>query len=79
MDDNVVRSSLLDNRYIVTVDRAASYQGELTIAGGKLIMHRQAVGLIFDSIFGPDVDVVRSSQGIAIEFVDDQAFGHSTL
>ena len=70
-DPNLVWSSLLDNRYTVSVHRTRSYHGELTIAEGERILYRKAVLLAYDSLFGPDVDDVNTWEGIAIEFIDN--------
>ncbi len=75
MDDSIVWSATLDDRYIVKVRRTAPYQGELTITDGEQTIHRQQVGLMFDALFGPDVDDVLTFQSIAIRFVDGLGSG----
>jgi len=72
MQDNVVWTSTLDGKYEVTVTRADNYHGELTIAEGDLVLHREAVGLSYGAIFGPDVADVADWQRIAVEFVAGQ-------
>lgn len=44
MSNEIVWSSILDNRYEVVVTRMASYLGELTISEAGKILHRQFVG-----------------------------------
>lgn len=75
MSEDVIWTSLLDNRYIVTVRRTAPYRGELTITDAGQIIHREAVGLMFDAIFGPDIDDVSNFQRIAIQIVDGRDSG----
>jgi hypothetical protein len=61
---------MLDRKYTVRVTRTAPYRGELTIALGANVLHREAVGLSYDALFGPDVGDVASWQAITIAFVD---------
>jgi hypothetical protein len=70
-DENKVWSSTLDGRYTVKVARTAHYHGELTIADEQNVLYRQAVGLSYNSLFGPDVDDVATWQEIATKFVDN--------
>lgn len=69
---NAIWTSTLDGRYAVTVTRLDKYHGELTVRDQERLIHRQAVGLAFGAIFGPDVDDVATWQQIAIEIVDGQ-------
>lgn len=69
-DDLTVWSSMLDHRYTVKVTRIAPYHGELTIAEGNNVLHREDVLLSFDALFGPDVTDVASWQEVALAFVD---------
>lgn len=69
-DDLTVWSSELDGKYMVKVTRIAPYRGELTIAEGNNVLHREDVLLSFDALFGPDVADVASWQESAIAFVD---------
>ncbi len=69
-DDLTVWSSMLDGKYTVKVTRIAPYRGELTIAEGNNMLHREDVLLSFDALFGPDVADVASWQESAIAFVD---------
>lgn len=70
MPDDIVWNSTLDGRYAVTVVRTGSYRGDLSIHDGDQLLHRESVGLIFDALFGADVDDVAQWQRIAIEFID---------
>jgi hypothetical protein len=70
-NDHTVWPSLLDGKYTVNVTRTAPYRGELTIADGTTVLHRESVGLSYDALFGPDVTDVVSWQEIAIKVVDD--------
>ncbi len=72
MQDNVVWTSTLDKRYEVTVTRGDDYHGELTISEGNQVLHREAVGLSYGAIFGPDVADVADWRRIAVAFVDGQ-------
>ena len=67
---STVWTSTLDKRYIVSVQRIAPYQGELTIRDGDRLVHRERVRLTYDAIFGPDVDDVAIWQEIAVKVVD---------
>lgn len=69
-DDLTVWSSELDGKYMVKVTRIAPYRGELTIAEGNNVLHREDVLLSFDALFGPDVADVASWQESAMTFVD---------
>jgi hypothetical protein len=69
-DDLIVWSSMLDNRYTVTVTRVAPYRGELTIADGDNVLHRKTVLLSFNALFGPDVADVAAWQEAAMTFID---------
>lgn len=71
-DDLIVWSSMLDAKYTIQVTRTAPYRGELTIADGTNVLHREFVDLSFDALFGPDVADVASWQEAAIRFVDGQ-------
>jgi hypothetical protein len=72
MQDNVVWTSTLDRRYEVTVTRTGDYRAEPTVSEGDLVLHREAVGLSYGAIFGPDVADVADWRRIAVEFVDGQ-------
>jgi hypothetical protein len=72
MQDNVVWTSTLDGKYEVTVTRSDDYQGELTISESNQVLHREAVGLSYGAIFGPDVADVADWRRITVEFVDGQ-------
>jgi hypothetical protein len=69
-DDLTVWFSMLDGKYMVKVTRIEPYRGELTIAEGKIVLHREDVLLNFDALFGPDMADVASLQESAITFVD---------
>jgi hypothetical protein len=69
-DELIVWSSKLDNKYTVEVTRTELYHGELTIADGATVLHREPVCLSFDALFGPDVADVAEWQEIAIAFID---------
>ena len=68
-DKLTVWSSMLDEKFIVKVIRIAPYRGELTIASGDTIHHREPVSLAYNALFGPDVDDVASWQESALAFV----------
>jgi hypothetical protein len=72
MQDNVVWTSNLGDKYDVTVTRTDGYHGELTISEGDLVLHRESVGLSYGAIFGPDMADVGEWQRVAVEFVDGQ-------
>jgi len=72
MQDNVVWTSKLDDKYEVTVTRTDGYHGELTISEGDLVHHRESVGLSYGALFGPDMADVAEWRRIAVEFVDGQ-------
>jgi len=59
-DDLIVGSSTLDGRYAISVTRTGPYRAELTIADGANMLHREAIGLSFDALFGPDLAGVAS-------------------
>jgi hypothetical protein len=69
-DDLTVWSSMLDGKYMVKVIRIEPYRGELTVAEGDNVLHREDVLLSFDALFGPDVADVASWQEAAMTFVD---------
>jgi hypothetical protein len=69
-DELIVWPSKLDNKYTVEVTRTEPYRGELTIADGSTVLHREPVGLSFDALFGSDVVDVAEWQEIATAFVD---------
>lgn len=79
MDEDIVWTSRLDDRYIVTVRRTAPYRGELTITDAGQVIHREAVGLMFDAIFGPDIDDVSNFQRIAIQVIDNRGSDDSMI
>ena len=59
---------MLDGRYTVKVIWAAPYRGELTIANGAAMLHREPVSLSCNSEFGLDVGEVASWQDAAHRF-----------
>lgn len=69
-DELIVWSSMLDDKYTVAVTRTAPFRGELTIAEGEQVLHRESVGLSFDAPFGPDIADVAEWQELAISFID---------
>lgn len=77
-DEAEVWSTLLDKRYKIEVTRTSPYRGQLVIfdtylssgAPGSTVMLSKPVGLMYDALFGPDVDDVMNWQQTAIEFVD---------
>ncbi len=70
MQPNIVWTSTLDGKYVLTITRIDDYLGELTISEGDQLLHREVVGLSYGAIFGPDVADVAEWQRIAVEFVD---------
>jgi len=63
-------SSLLDRRYVISVNRIRPHQGELTITDAGRLLHRQSVGLSYDAMFGPDIDDISHWQQLAVAFID---------
>ncbi len=70
-DELIVWTSTLDRKYTIAVTRTELYHGELTIAEGTTLLHRQPVFLAFDALFGPDETDVAEWQDIALAFVDN--------
>lgn len=70
MHGNEIWSSLLDRRYVISVNRTAPYRGDLTISDADQMLHREPVSLSYDGLFGPDVDDVAHWQQLAVAFVD---------
>ena len=71
-NENVVWTSTLDGKYEVTVTHTRGYHAELTISEDGQVLHREAVGLSYGAIFGPDVADVADWRRMAVEFVDGQ-------
>ena len=69
-DELIVWSSMLDGKYTVKVIWTAPYCGELTIANGAAVLHREPLNLAYNAQFGPDVDDVASWKESAMAFVD---------
>lgn len=42
----------------------------MTIAEDEVVLHRHTVGLLYNALFGPDVDDVLSWQELAVNFID---------
>jgi hypothetical protein len=62
MHPNVIWTSTLDGKYVLTITRIDDYLGELTLSEGDLLLHREVVGLSYGARFGPDVaDVLLGS------------------
>jgi hypothetical protein len=74
MQPNIVWTSTLDGKYVLTITRIDEYLGELTLSEGDLVLHREVVGLSYGSLFGPDLADVADWQRIAVEFVDGKMF-----
>lgn len=70
MQPNIVWTSTLDGKYVLTITRIEDYLGELTQSEGELVLHRESVGLSYGAIFGPDVADVSEWRRIAVGFVD---------
>jgi hypothetical protein len=70
MQPNIVWTSTLDSKYVLTITRIDDYLGELTLSEGDLVLHREVVGLSYGAIFGSDVADVSEWQRIAVAFVD---------
>ena len=68
--DDAVWTSILDKRYVIVVQRLSPYKGELSTQDGDRLVHREKVGLMYDAIFGPDVDDVARWQEIALRVID---------
>lgn len=71
MKANEVWTATLDDKYTVTVIRESPYRAILTITEGEQVLYRQSVGLMYDALFGPDIDDVASWQDIAVRFIDN--------
>lgn len=67
---NAIWTSTLDGQYAVKVTRLAGYRGELTIHQGEKLIHKEAVGLAYGAVFGPDIEDVATWQEMAIKVVD---------
>jgi len=63
MHPNVIWSSTLDGKYVLTITRIDDYLGELTLSEGDLLLHREVVGLSYGALFGPDVADVSECSG----------------
>jgi hypothetical protein len=63
----------LDDKYDCVVQRTGDYAGELTITADSTVLHREAVGLSYGAIFGPDVADVREWEDKCIGIVDPRA------
>jgi hypothetical protein len=61
---------MLDGRYTVAINRIGSYRGELTLLDGTALIHRQEFTLMYDAIFGPDVDDVATWQEVTTTVAD---------
>lgn len=72
MTDVVWKSGVDNGAYEVQVVRVAEYQGVLTVtrASDNTELLNEEVGLQYDSLFGPDVDDLRSWQERALEVID---------
>jgi hypothetical protein len=74
-DPDLVWSSTLDNRFIIRVERTGDYTADLVIIDNGLEgdpeVLREATGLSYRALFGPDVDDVATWQARAIKFVDE--------
>jgi hypothetical protein len=51
--DLLVWSSVLNGMYAIKVTRTAPHCGELTLAEGENVLHREPVDLTFDALLGP--------------------------
>ena len=58
MQEEVIWSSLLDNRYSIEVIRTAPYRAEFSIRDGDQVLRTESVGLMYGAIFEPDVSDV---------------------
>jgi hypothetical protein len=70
MNENIVWSTLLNDRYLVKVTRTEPYMAQLTIAYKGEILHRQETELMFDAVFGADSSDIRSWQQSAMDFLE---------
>ena len=71
MQEEVIWSSLLDNRYSIEVIRTAPYRAEFSIRDGDQVLRTESVGLMYGAIFGPDVSDVAEWQRLSTDFVDN--------
>jgi hypothetical protein len=71
MQEEIIWSSLLDNRYSIKVVRTAQYRAELSDRDGDQVLHTEFVGLMYGAIFGPDVSDVAEWQRLSTDFVDN--------
>lgn len=70
MNNNEVWTATLDEKYTITVVRTNPYRATLTLSEGERILHQASVGLMYDAMFGPDVEDVESWQELATRFID---------
>jgi hypothetical protein len=69
--DLLVWTAMLDGRYTINVIRTGPHRGELTIAEGAHVLHREPVDLSFDALFGPDIADVVAWHEMTIRFVEN--------
>jgi hypothetical protein len=68
-DDLLIWSTMFDGKYAITVTRIAPHRGELTVAEGEKVLHREPIELSFDAQSGPDIDDVVTCHETAIRVV----------
>jgi hypothetical protein len=68
--DVLIWSAVFDGKYSIKVTRTAPHRGELPVADGENVLHREPVDLSFDAS-GPDIDDVVAWHEIAIRFVQN--------
>jgi hypothetical protein len=69
--DLLIWSAMFDGKYAIKVTRTAPRRGELSVAEGENVLHREPVELAFDAQSGPDIDDVVGWREIASRFVQN--------
>lgn len=69
-DECIWRGILDRGQYTVSVVRIAPYNGLLTVTHEERVILQQAVGLMYNAEFGPDMEDVELWQNIGIKAAD---------
>jgi hypothetical protein len=72
MKENEVWNATLDDKYSISVERSAPYQGILTISDGDEVLYQEPVGLMYNAQFGPDMEDVHRWKQTAVGFIDSR-------
>ena len=73
-DPNIVWTQRIDETYPVTVTRTAPYLGLLQVWADEAksaVIHQQSVGLMYDAMFGPDMDDVNEWMNVTTDVIDN--------